>query len=196
MWRTEWLVCWRRLETLLLQTELPRPRPAPAPAPSVCDHLVSGGDLARLQAAPRQRGGDHEYRISNTTETPIFCLFPLNFRSFPVFVRQFQQTQFFPVLMRCGGVELFPSLSHRLPAVIGTAKTGDQTSFTIILRREVPVTRPQWPDTARRQLSSQTEVAPGRTTRTRSWPQQAAGDSEGTQWPRLGGGGGEDWRPL
>ena len=75
--------------------------PRPAPAPSVCDHLVSGGDLARLQAAPRQRGGDHEYRISNTTETPIFCLFPLNFRSFPVFVRQFQQTQFFPLLMRC-----------------------------------------------------------------------------------------------
>ena len=58
------------------------------------------------------------------------------------------------------------------------------------------MTRPQWPDTARRQLSSQTEVAPGRTTRTRSWPRQAAGDSEGTQWPRLGGGGGEDWRPL
>ena len=45
--------------------------PAPAPAPSVCDHLVSGGDLARLQAAPRQQGGHHEYRISNRTETPI-----------------------------------------------------------------------------------------------------------------------------
>ena len=47
-------------------------------------------------------------------------------------------------------------------------------------------TRPQWPDTARRQLSGQTVVAPGRTART-----QAAGDSEGTQRPRRGGGGGQ-----
>ena len=64
----QWLVCWPRLGW----THCYCRQSCPAPAPSVCDHLVSGGDLARLQAAPRQQGGHHEYRISNrTTETPI-----------------------------------------------------------------------------------------------------------------------------